>query len=29
MTGTFWKSFVIGGIFTLVLAYVGVKLGWG
>jgi len=29
MTGTFWKSFVVGGIFTAILAYVGVKLGWG
>ena len=29
MSGTFWKSFVLGGIFTAVLAYVGVKLGWG
>jgi hypothetical protein len=29
MTGTFWKSFVLGAMFTSVLAYVGVKLGWG
>ncbi len=29
MINSFWKSFVIGGIFTAVLAYVAVKLGWG